>query len=357
MVVYAISGGMIFLAAFACRFSNKNADKLFLFFAGAILFLVSALRATTVGTDLKNYLLIYDRIGEITMEEVPNLDTLYPGLNYTEKGFHYFCKILTYFSKDPGFFISVTSFIIVGGAIFQIYHFSNNYYFSILIYLLFGHYMESMNIIRVSMAMSILGIALFFLIKKKTVWYFIFVMLAICIHKTTMVFLMLYPLSKMKVNRKYFFLVLAGGLFIYKFGYDILLYAATFFHYDYYIKHIGHGNADGLLLMILIVCFATAFFWKSYEKDDPNAEIWVHTMSGAFLLAVSAIHFGLMSRAVFIFSFYISILVPNVIHSLKKINRVWGYSLVSFAMTFYAVYYLYRLDDINSNVFPYMFRI
>ena len=180
--------------------------------------------------------------------------------------------------------------------------------------------------------------------------------MAVCIHKPALCFLILYPLSKLKVNKKYTILVLIGGGILYKLGDTMLFFAARIFNYSYYINMIGHGNADGLLLMVAMVYCATIFFWKQYKTTDPNADIWVHMLTGNFLLSVLALHMGIMARSVLYFSFYISILLPNIIHSLKKENKVWGYNVVITALLFYAIHYLYRLDDLNSKVIPYVLR-
>lgn len=357
--MYVATGAIIFLMAFACKFSRLNADKIFLFFAAVVLFLLSAMRDPVVGSDLQNYIVMYKSVGEIPLIDflkIRDIRINHPEVGNFETGYLFLCKILTCISKDPGFFIMITSLIIVGGAFFQIYVFSKNYYLSIFIYLMFGQYFTGFTAIRQSIAMAILGMATYYLTKNKIIYYFIFVALAVCIHKTALCFFILYPLSKLKVNKKYIILVLIGGGVLYNFGDTMLVFAARIFNYSYYINMIGHGNADGLFFMVAMVYCATIFFWKQYKTADSNADIWVHMLTGNFLLSVLSMHMGIMNRAVLYFSFYVSILVPNVIHSLKKENRVWGYSVVIMAMIFYSTYYLYRLDDLNSKVIPYVLR-
>ncbi len=354
-MIYIALGVLLIISAVAVKVSKKCTDTVFLVFAGILLFVLSAFRDVSVGQDLNNYVHIYDRICNTPLRDIYHIRSIYYEID-TEIGYNYFCKFLSYISTDYIVLTAATSLISIGGAFAIIYRYSKNYYMSVMIYILFGCYFASMNTIRTSMVISILGIALQFLINKKYIKSLLFVILAATFHKLALTFLILFPIIGIKIRYRYICVIIIGCIIAFISGEEMLLWFANIFHYKSYIRFIGNGNGDGLLLMLLMICAGTAIFWKSYIISDKYAQVWVHFMAMAVVFSVLALHFNLISRIVSLFTFYVCILLPNVIHSLKKENRVWGYTLVTFAMSFYAIYYLYRLDDLNANVFPYVFR-
>lgn len=355
-MVYMFTGVLILILGIASEYQGKKYTRFFLAFSGGILVALAMMRDISVGIDLKIYVDFYRKIANYPIADLPHIWNQYPEIS-KEIGFVFICKILSYISTEPSAFIIATSILTVGGHLCIIYLFSKNYYLSIYIYLMFGIYTDSFNVVRSSIAISILGFALYYLTKKKNIQFFLLVLVAMLFHRSALCFLIIWPLSKLRINGKYCLFIIVGCSNLLWFGKKILEIAADQFNYGQYKKFIGNGNGDGLLILCLMVLIGVNLFWKSYKKFDENAEIFVHILVGATFFSICAIHITLASRVAALFLFYICIILPNVVGSLKKSNRIVGTLVIVLFIAFYGTFYIYRLDDIGANVFPYIFRM
>ena len=206
---------LIFLIL-AEKMKKKELKLLMYILAVVPFFLVSILRYD-VGTDyLKRYVYDYNRMAE--------------GINVEnfEIGFKLLIQICLIFTKSPNILFIVTSAIILGFIMTTIYKRSKNIILSVIIFFLGGFFFDSLNLVRQYVAMSIILFGYKFLIKdsketddansiksirdiksikdikriknlKYIVSYIVCVIIAVTMHSSSIVALLLVVLNKKEI--------------------------------------------------------------------------------------------------------------------------------------------------------------
>lgn len=147
------------------RRSKARKAKIFLFVEMLALCLISALRSSSVGTDMVTYIPRYEIIANSTWKE---LKALADSWNF-EFGFVLFCKFVALFNPiDVQIFTVVTSIIFTIGFYLFIKEFSLLPQLSLLIFVAYGYWTNSFNTVRQYLAISLLLIALILWRKNKT---------------------------------------------------------------------------------------------------------------------------------------------------------------------------------------------
>ncbi|WP_288290950.1 EpsG family protein [uncultured Lactobacillus sp.] len=181
----------------AGAFSNINNkyffEKLYCFISIIYLSLVMGLRSNTVGTDTPLYVynyLINSQISEDTFSYNWLSKIVF---NLTNGNYHDFLLAIS--------FIIVASIVI---GLWRIYsYFEIQYktcylFFSLYIYITYYYYFEAFNIFRQSLAGSIAFLAVSFLFTRNYFkWLFLFI-LAVGIHNTVIVLVVLLPIMLIK---------------------------------------------------------------------------------------------------------------------------------------------------------------
>lgn len=165
---------ILVLTCLFAALENKSRNLyLALFFV--VFFLISALRADTVGYDLKNYIPLYNAISEMSWGGV------FFFTDY-ELGYKLFNKLISCFSMDERCFFLCTSFVVLYGMFKYIWRFSKIFYLSLFLYVAFGFYSNTFNSIRSSLAIAIAVNSLLYINKKEKLKFSLVILLAMLFH-------------------------------------------------------------------------------------------------------------------------------------------------------------------------------
>lgn len=318
----------------------KNADKLFLSIAFFQLFLFLALRDKNVGTDLKNYIPFFWNTSVLPWSDISVINF--------EIGFKIYNMIIsTIFGYKVQIFLAITAFICLIGVINYIKKNSKNYLLSIFIYITFNFYIFTFSGLRQAIAMSILMLSFEFVKKRKFVKFLLMVILASLFHKSALIFLVVYFIANVKINKKYIVYAtsIAAILFIFKsFIVDIMINLGG------YSVYADVAGGDGYtLLFTFIIMFI--FSMLSYKNVDKENAIWYNCLLIAIYIQILATANASISRLVNYFSIVIIVLLPNVIESIpSKSKRILIKMLVIILLT---GFYIYSLNNLIYN--PYYF--
>lgn len=215
MLVYWIFFILSFLfIAWGNKLEKKGSKKyVFLEIIGLVLLaFLASIRGISIGTDLAHY-----------VKPVFNATARY-GLsgNYyfkvIEVGYVFFNYIISLFCNNFNVFLFILQFFILAFSYYGLKKINPNH--SLLIYMLFIilYYNKSLNVVRQSMALSLILFSFQFLFKKQSKKFLFIVFLAFLFHRSAIVAIFMYPLFSLitssKENVKYTFVALLIILFI-----------------------------------------------------------------------------------------------------------------------------------------------
>lgn len=133
-----------------------------------------------------------------------------------------FCK--TIFNNNYDAYVLFTTFldIILLSILFLMY--SPYPIFSIFIFLIFGGFVFQLDLMRNIKALILFLFSLNYINKKKYFKAFLLVILSLCIHRTSLIylFLILSRFLEKEVKKKYLLIIFFIGIFVYIFGDDFL---------------------------------------------------------------------------------------------------------------------------------------
>ena len=270
-----------------------------------------------------------------------------------EYGYYLLCKLIQLFTKNVFWVFAITAIIFVGFTYKAIYELSDNIVISIIMLLLTRNFFISMNVVRQFIAISILTYAIKYIIKKDLKKYIIFILLAMSFHASSIIFLPIYFIGKIKIPpRKLFglaildlviFGVAAGELIrlLQSTKYEKLLIKYEVCGLNFTIFHIV------LNVLILIVAY------RNYEsrKDDVKYHIFLNIQIFSFLIAIVLRSIPLMERIYWIFSFPLIVTFPTL---LGEGNKQMKRMILILIFLILAVYMLHDIGILNDHhAIPY----
>lgn len=234
--LYVISLFLLFGA-----FIRPKAQNIYIFMSFVILFVFAAFRDESVGTDTLNYkriFLILQNGGKISQEI----------------GWKWLNNLVIYFDGNFQDLLVVSTLLILMPIFYVSKKYSENPMFSIFLYYTFYIYLQSLNITRQSFAVSIVFLAIMFLIKKKHVAYVLLVLLAAFFHTTALLCLPLIFVHRIPDKENLYLISVIVSMFIGIFLFDYLLTkSASFLGYGHYLTFYEAGNFLGNTLFLLIL--------------------------------------------------------------------------------------------------------
>lgn len=255
---------------------NMQCEKRNLFFVMSFfaIFLLSALRNETVGTDTISYIKYYNAVKGLKWKSLFNGG--WENLFFTtEKGFMVFEKICGDLMIPPQIFIALCAGIFVYG----IYKLSENYVkesvlLSILSFLAIGSYLLSINVLRQGIGVGLCCIAWVELKKGNRKYFITGVLLACTFHVSCCVFFLALFFEKIPASKKSV-IVSTVGLIAFGFtGATVVPFILRWF--PIYSDRYGHGRweineANGIvvvwgLVIAIVVALALKESWRNKEN-------------------------------------------------------------------------------------------
>lgn len=320
-------------------------EKLYCFILIIHLSLVMGLRSNTVGTDTSMYVNSYLMNSQMSENTFSYNWLSKIVFNLTNGNYHAFLLAIS--------FIIVASIVI---GLWRIYsYFEIQYktcylFFSLYIYITYYYYFEAFNIFRQSLAGSIAFLAVSFLFTRNYFkWLFLFI-LAVGIHNTVIVLVVLLPIMLIKKNRKR--LLIWGGFAI-LIGWlapRLIEYFAGFSdHYLMYNEQTldnlsSVGGSAFIGIFILFFVYLAVINNDIYQNQSLMALIYIIFMAGVLYIV------GMRSQMIIRIADYIGIfivaalpLITNFRSKLKKnISLSYLFWLVIFAGLVIMSYKLYK---------------
>lgn len=329
--------------------------KKFLIFAIALsLTMISALRDLSIGRDLINYIPRYTSLGKCEWSKLFLLADSYS----FEYGFSIFCKILYMISPDPGLFIVATS-VVTGLGFYQLSKLSKmpiNTYFIIYCY---GIYGSSMSIIRQFLAFSIFIFGIRYILNRKFWKFLLVVLIATTFHTGALLFIFLYFLYNIQFDAKSFVIVIVGGFFLAIFGNRILRIVMSRTSFAWYFARLGRGSGESTLILLFAMLCGVFFYRKKIFEINIQDNLYIWSLVIAIAFNCMALSFGILARAMLMFTPFTAVLIPDLIFALKKKRNDIFLIIGIFVIAFYIFYFEFIIMQGTAQAdawYPYIIR-
>ena len=325
----------------AKKSQSSNLKILFAVYLIAIV-LIIGLRKHTVGADTEAYIRDYYNVFlEKGTSRVANFEIVLKAIGYL-------CSLV---SKEYNFFLIICSFLTTALFFNFILKNSKDPILSLVIFLgMF--FIQSMNLMREWLAISFLVNAYTYYKEKKYKISIIFMLLAFFTHITSVAFLIIPFLFKIKNKKIMIFIVFAGCLLFYILRNTILSSIVSlvpkFYVYIYGSDMVNESafNFKDIVFLFILSAFLFFLFLKpkmfSVREKENLYEYSVFLIIALTLSLVGQKYF-MLHRIVYYFSVFLIISIPNFIKKMSFKNTI------SLAVVIAMFYMLYRNAVVDNN--------
>lgn len=353
---------LIFIIVLGVIFNSKNTKsnknkKIFLILSFFILTFIAAFRSYNVGVDTKQY---YHAFIKTIYLDFSNLNLL----RY-EFGFSLLCKILSNINNNPQILIIVSSIFINFAVAKFIYKNSTNVYISTIMYIVFNFFFAYMNIMRQAIAIAILLIGYEKLKEKKYIKYSLYIFIATLFHGSSVLALLLIPISKMKYNKRNLLIVFISVFLCFIFGKNIFLliarlsprlfeYVGGSFDAENYFGALIESSIYFVTFIFGLYCLSANKLKNEYLKFKDNINLNTKIVAMALIISVMVMRVSIFNRFLPLFSIYLIIWIPDFLSCVSNKNRTFYTTLLLiFYIAYFCIVMIYRPEW--YGVLPYSF--
>ncbi|EGQ7899948.1 EpsG family protein [Vibrio parahaemolyticus] len=310
-----------------------------------VLVIFSGLRFN-VGWDFDNYKMIFEERG--------NLQSIYE--MKMEPGYLLLNTLSKEISDNYTLLFFIVALLSISLKLIFIRKYSPYFALSLLYYFALYFLAKEMGQIRQALAVSLLLISTIYIIKEQWTKFFILVCLATSIHISSIVFFAAYPIAKMRINKRrfLFFIFIGIGLSLINFNQILIFFLdllpssfplkmRALYYFDNEKETGRIGLTFGIVWKLLIFVFIYTRYEclkMKYKYFEPLFNIYLLGSVVFFSLNSSRIFAGRLTESFMVLEI---IIVPIVIHSLKKIS----FKLLAISMV--ALYCLLKLSQFASD--------
>ena len=339
-----------------CNGKSKSKNKIFLFCSFGLMLLVMGLRDISVGTDTELYCTIFKNYGLMEyIRQVLQKDT-----NIIYGLYNFFISKI---STDNSMVIFCNSAIILILTAIFIYNNCSNVVFPTLLFMEFYHYFSAFNIARQYIAVLIIANSFYFL-KNRMIWQYIGLnIIAIFVHNTASIFLILLPFLFIKISYKNInTLIVIYSIFIFLGEKLINIFINIFPHYAIYLgsqsRFLFTSGENRKIIITFIYIFIALLMRlilskknliKSEEQNKFLLLYFINIMS--IIIGVISLKSMSMARIEVYFSFFAIMTIPYCFEYIKRDRLICN---VVFIVIMFIPMYIQLLSN-NSEVVPYMF--
>jgi len=270
----------------------------------------------TILPDTQSYLEAFDYMTNVGWFNIADIN------NYMyikeDMGWLYLTKTLSFLFNDHAMFLFVIGFVIIISHFTLIHKHSLLPWLSILFFIMTVFY-ESLFLLRQNFAIAICFFSIPYILERK-LWKFLLVIsIAFFMHKSALIFILLYVLYPMKINKKFFLLLISIGISFYVGFKFIINYAATHLDgYEIYKEDIFLGaNTTPVIISLSVFIFIWIYYYP-FNHIDNYDKLFFHMLALMVIINLSIIGSnGTMGRLNLYFSPAVIILLPNAVKRIK----------------------------------------
>lgn len=267
-----------------------------------------------------------------------------------EIGFQLFLWVLSRICPvSQGLFL-VTGLIYASSAVYVIWKEANDCVFAVTLFICLGPFLFELQGMRQAIAMSICMFAYLCAKRGRPLYFLFLVFLAYSFHQTAIVFLLVYPVCRMRYSLRDSVVVALSGFLIIVASSQIAYLGNLIFDRDYSMISSGSGFVT---LAIYAICILSHLLFVPKEVRENTAPALLYLSIFNFVIyfmRYTGAHAA--ERISFYFLFAAVLLLVNSLANLKGANRSQTNSIAGFASLVFVALLVYHLY--GSNLVPYI---
>ena len=302
---------------------------------------LSTFRDFTVGADTLTYYRIFEMISRLEWKFIPKFDM--------EIGYSILNKVIYSLGMDFRVFTMIVSIFIYTVLGIFIFNRSRIPWLSLYLFITLGYFSLMLNVTRQFIAIAITILSLKYVSENRALKFVLVVLLASLFHKSALIFIIVYPITKIKINMKYIMFILFLSILLYFFGSRLVNLLLLLFDEGY---TVDSGQGRGMYLLLTTITMLALIIYGLFDKES-ELQVMLQLMTIAMMLQILTFNLSIISRAVNYFSIYMIILIPNSISLIPSKNIRALSILIVIVLSF--MYYLLLLSGDVTGVLPYIF--
>ena len=351
MLIYSL---LFLLPGLACilprfvriRGAEDDAYKkaaMFLFFF--ILFFLTAFRASTVGNDTKNYILIFRRFANHSLSYA---------LSYKEPAFAVLCKVVHTLTGSFQWLLIITAFLSLLPVMLFYMENVENPMTTIALFVFFSVFYMYFSGMRQVVAIGFGVVAYKYTREKRLIPFFLAVLAAYLFHRSAVVLVIMYPVYWFRIMKRSVIFVAIVMALIYVFNQPIfsLLYGLI---HDY--EGLGGSNTGAYTMLVLLILFCVFSFVITDEDELDQDTVGLRN----FLLVTTAVQLFvplnfLVMRMGYYYMIFLPIALPRIMkHASPRWSQVSAVANLVLC-SFFTLRFLIFAPSVNTlHIFPYRF--
>ena len=345
---------LVLLGLTSRRYFGTANRPVFLIMLIIALLLFSGLRHKTVGNDTSAYFSRY-----IALSEASNFEEGMKSVkDNSDTGFYMFMWGFAKVIKNPQVFLAFISLIYMLGIMFVCYWESPDYAFSMLYVYCMGMFFFSMTGLRQTVAMGLVMLSYMFVVKRKLIPFVIVVLLAMQMHKSALVFVIIYPIANMRAGWPRLLLVLAFFILVLAFRNSIGAWIIEKMPDEIvderitgYIKSTTQYTASGFIIQLIMFVFCMRYH-DAVVGDLPHREVLYNLAFFGLMFQAAAMSIAEFFRVSMYFSWSYTALLP-ICMQYEPDQRNYEFVRIMIVVAFVAYFFYSTLD--SCGIVPYSF--
>lgn len=354
MVIFAVLAIYLFLVDVFID-SGKRGAKSLLSAMGFVLLL--ALRSPYCGVDLlsggsyigASYWGTFVEMQSIKIVDLVSFSTS----SHFEIGFLFLTKIITLFTWDFQIYLTILALLQFIPIAYIFYKYSANIVFSYFIFAGLGFFVFYFSGLRQALAMSITLLAMDKFYNRNIKAFIAYTIFASVFHISAVVFVLLWPISKLKLRFSsaiIILVVIALLIPLYnRLGQDVV---SLLFGGNKYSNYFDNSGVAITMYVVYGLIFLFSFIIK--RKDDYIMILRSLALLGVVCQSLGSISTGAITRIGYYFSFFFSLLIPEIVLVVDK-SKMTRNVVVFGAMMLLCIFFYLTTKDGYLDVVPYNF--
>lgn len=322
----------------------KNGKNMFLLIAFCQLFILHAFVDPNSMNDLDGYYETYHTFSKNSLFN--SIFVGYVGVKI-EPGWIILCKLLGYISSNPRLLLVVSSIIIVGSYLITAKRYSPFVGMSVILFLC-STFDQSLFVLRQHTAMSICLLSIPSILNRDFKRFIIIFLLAFSCHITAIIFLPLYFVYPLNIEKRYWLYMIIGviaGYFLVSVVFDWAFHNLWYNSYeDTDAEAKGGSNLTGFFLILSsMLLYLVSVKWKLKKVIGVEKLLFMMLSIGA-LLSLSGVGFSPTNRLIKYMMIASAYIIPISIMKFKS-----GAIRVAITFAVVSLYLLLFLSPSNTD--------
>ena len=346
-------GVLVILGLTSRRYFGTANRPLFLVMLIIPLLLFSGLRNKSVGVDTLTYFTRFTKISVLDYSQMLKVTS-----GFSDTGYYYSAWVFSRIINNEQVWLAFISFIYMLGVALVCYWESPDYSFSMLYIYCIGLFFFSMTGLRQTLAMGFVMISYLFVVKRKPILFFLVILLASQMHKSALVFLIIYPLANLKTGWARLLVVIAFFILVLAFRNTIGAWIIEYLPEDLideritgYMKSTTQYTASGFVIQLFMYIFCMRYH-DSVVEDLPHREVLYNLAFFSLVFQAAAMSIAEFFRVSMYFSWTFMVLIP-ICMQYERDQRNYEFVRMMIVIAFVAYFFYSTLD--SCGIMPYRF--